>query len=140
MGGLPGSTKPRQPTGVGDGVEPALSARESDRSGSLTSVTSAQGIPQVTVMPPSTPRLMAHQWPETRPLHYGASPGKHRAAPELLNSGDDAKRVPRGIGVDPQWLLRVIQVQLLRDRAVRLDRLANAHRYTDRTPSAHQQG
>jgi hypothetical protein len=31
-------------------------------------------------------------------------------------------------------------VQLLRDRAVRLDRLANAHRYTDRTPSAHQQG
>ena len=67
---------------------------------------------------------------------------------ERLNSGDDVKRVPRGVGVDPQRLLRVIrtvleqpgaererplmrdvevsdgghrgvQVQLLRDRAVR---------------------
>ena len=28
---------------------------------------------------------------------------------ELLNSGDDAKRVPRGVGVDPQRLLRVIR-------------------------------
>ncbi len=31
---------------------------------------------------------------------------------ELLNSGDDAKRVPGGVGVDPQWLLRVIRAVL----------------------------
>jgi hypothetical protein len=76
-------------------------------------------------------------------------PGEAPAlALRLLNSGDDAKRVPRGVGVDPQCLLRVIraileqpgaererplmldvevsqgghrgvQVHLLRDRAVR---------------------
>jgi hypothetical protein len=76
-------------------------------------------------------------------------PGEAPAlALRLLKSGDDAKRVPRGVGVDPQCLLRVIraileqpgaererplmldvevgqgghrgvQVQLLRDRAVR---------------------
>ena len=45
------------------GIEPALSAWESARSG-LTALTSASDAPLVTVMDPAAPRLMAREWPE----------------------------------------------------------------------------
>jgi hypothetical protein len=45
------------------GIEPALSAWESDRSGPLTAMTWAAEAPVVTVMNPVTPGLMARQWP-----------------------------------------------------------------------------
>ena len=48
------------------GIEPALSAWESDRSGPLTALTWESGIPLATVMDPVTPGLMARQWPEAR--------------------------------------------------------------------------
>jgi len=41
------------------GIEPALSAWESDRSEPLTALTWALDAPQVTVMHTATPRLMA---------------------------------------------------------------------------------
>jgi hypothetical protein len=41
------------------GIEPALSAWESDRSGPLTALSWAPDAPLVTVMDPATPRLMA---------------------------------------------------------------------------------
>ena len=41
------------------GIEPALSAWESDRSGPLTGLTWAADAPLVTVMDPVTPGLMA---------------------------------------------------------------------------------
>jgi hypothetical protein len=44
------------------GIEPALSAWESDRSASLTALTWASDVPLVTVMNPATPGLMARQW------------------------------------------------------------------------------
>ena len=45
------------------GIEPALSAWESDRSEPLTALTWAVDAPLVTVMDPATPGLMARQWP-----------------------------------------------------------------------------
>ena len=45
------------------GIEPALSAWESDQSGPLTALTWASDTPLVTVMDPVTPGLMARQWP-----------------------------------------------------------------------------
>ena len=45
------------------GIEPALSAWESDRSGSLTALTWEPDAPSVTVVDPMTPGLMARQWP-----------------------------------------------------------------------------
>jgi hypothetical protein len=45
------------------GIEPALSAWESDRSEPLTSLSWATDAPLVTVMNPMTPWLMARQWP-----------------------------------------------------------------------------
>jgi hypothetical protein len=45
------------------GIEPALSAWESDRPGPLIALTWAADAPQVTVMDPMTPGLMARQWP-----------------------------------------------------------------------------
>jgi Phage integrase family len=45
------------------GIEPALSAWESHRSGSLTALTWASDAPLVTVTDPVTPGLMAPQWP-----------------------------------------------------------------------------
>jgi hypothetical protein len=45
------------------GIEPALSAWESDRSGPLTGPTWALYAPLVTVIDPETPGLMARQWP-----------------------------------------------------------------------------
>jgi hypothetical protein len=45
------------------GIEPALSAWESDRSGPLTTLTWATDAPLVTVIHPMTPGLMARQWP-----------------------------------------------------------------------------
>jgi hypothetical protein len=45
------------------GIEPALSAWESDRPASLTTLTWASDVPPVTVMNPATPGLMARQWP-----------------------------------------------------------------------------
>ena len=45
------------------GIEPALSAWESDRSERLTGLTRASDVPLVTVMDPVTPGLMARQWP-----------------------------------------------------------------------------
>ena len=47
------------------GIEPALSAWESHRSGLLTALTWATDAPLVTVIDPMTPRLMARQWPVT---------------------------------------------------------------------------
>jgi hypothetical protein len=47
------------------GIEPALSAWESDRLGSMTALTWAADIPLVTVMDPAAPGLMARQWPQT---------------------------------------------------------------------------
>jgi hypothetical protein len=44
-------------------IELALSAWESDRSGSLTALTWAADVPPVTLMHPVTPGLMARQWP-----------------------------------------------------------------------------
>jgi hypothetical protein len=58
------------------GIEPALSAWESDRSGSLTALTWKSDVPLVTVMDPVTPGLMARQWPVVwvqRPLHDARS-------------------------------------------------------------------
>src|SRR5262245_22455401 len=48
------------------GIEPALSAWESDRSGPLTALTWATDVPLVTVMHPAAPGLMARQWPADR--------------------------------------------------------------------------
>jgi hypothetical protein len=45
------------------GIEPALSAWESDRSGPLTTPTWESGTPLVTVKHPMTPGPMARQWP-----------------------------------------------------------------------------
>jgi hypothetical protein len=45
------------------GIEPALSAWESDRLGPLTALTWALDAPLVTVMDSVTPGLMARQWP-----------------------------------------------------------------------------
>jgi hypothetical protein len=45
------------------GIEPALSAWESDRSECLTGLAWASGAPLVTVMDSVTPGLMARQWP-----------------------------------------------------------------------------
>src|SRR5262249_29358476 len=45
------------------GIEPALSAWESGRSGSVTVLTWASDAPLVIVMDPATPGLMACQWP-----------------------------------------------------------------------------
>ena len=47
------------------GIEPALSAWESDRSGPLTDLTWASDTPLVTVVDRAIPGLMAHQWPTT---------------------------------------------------------------------------
>jgi hypothetical protein len=49
------------------GIEPALSAWESDRSRPLTALTWATEAPLLTVIAPMTPRLMARQWPVTLP-------------------------------------------------------------------------
>jgi hypothetical protein len=45
------------------GIEPALSAWESDRSEPLTALSWAVNAPLVTVMDPAIPGLMARQWP-----------------------------------------------------------------------------
>jgi hypothetical protein len=45
------------------GIELALSAWESDRSGSVSALTWAEGTPSVTVMDTRVPGLMASQWP-----------------------------------------------------------------------------
>jgi hypothetical protein len=45
------------------GIEPALSAWESDRSEPLTALSWAVDAPLVTVMDPAIPGLMARQWP-----------------------------------------------------------------------------
>jgi hypothetical protein len=45
------------------GIEPALSAWESDRSEPLTALSWAVDTPLVTVMDPAIPGLMARQWP-----------------------------------------------------------------------------
>jgi hypothetical protein len=45
------------------GIEPALSAWESDRSRPLTALSWAVDAPLVTVMDPAIPGLMARQWP-----------------------------------------------------------------------------
>jgi len=45
------------------GIEPALSAWESDRSGPLTALNWPVEAPLVTVMSPTAPGLMARQWP-----------------------------------------------------------------------------
>ena len=45
------------------GIEPALSAWESDRLGPLTALTWALDAPLVTVTDSVTPGLMARQWP-----------------------------------------------------------------------------
>ena len=47
------------------GIEPALSAWESDRSGPLTALSWASDTPLVTAMNPATPGLMARQWPNS---------------------------------------------------------------------------
>src|SRR5215831_16737174 len=48
------------------GIEPALSAWESDRSGPLTGLTWTSDAPLVTAMNPVIPGLMARQWPSAR--------------------------------------------------------------------------
>jgi hypothetical protein len=48
------------------GIEPALSAWESDRPGLLTALTWTFDAPPLTVMDPVTPGLMARQWPVAR--------------------------------------------------------------------------
>ena len=45
------------------GIEPALSAWESDRSGALTALSWVADAPLVTVMDLVAPELMARQWP-----------------------------------------------------------------------------
>ena len=45
------------------GIEPALSAWESDRSGSLTAPSWAAVAPSVIVTDPAIPGLMARRWP-----------------------------------------------------------------------------
>src|SRR5262249_1439371 len=55
-----------QPVERVTGIEPALSAWESDRSGPLTALTWATDVPLVTVMHPAAPGLMARQWPADR--------------------------------------------------------------------------
>jgi hypothetical protein len=48
------------------GIESALSAWESDRSGASAALSWAADIPLVTVIDPATPGLMALQWPKGR--------------------------------------------------------------------------
>src|SRR5262245_30154710 len=65
----PGTGKQRRPLTWGfvvervTGIEPALSAWESDRSGPLTTLSWAPDVPLVTVRDPTTPGVMARQWP-----------------------------------------------------------------------------
>jgi hypothetical protein len=66
------------------GIEPALSAWESNRSGSLTGLTWATDAPLVTVRGPVTPGLMARQWPGARQL-FGV--GLERASALTAASG-----------------------------------------------------
>jgi hypothetical protein len=64
------------------GIELALSAWESNRSGPLTILTWALNAPLVTVMNPATPGLMARQWPVA--LSFRATAGSRDAsAPEF---------------------------------------------------------
>ena len=66
MSGMPadlGFPRGTGDSGAGDGIEPALSAWESDRSGPLTALSWAVDAPLVTVRDPATPGLMARQWP-----------------------------------------------------------------------------
>src|SRR5215813_1439731 len=56
------------------GVEPALSAWESDRSRPMTALTWALDAPLVTVVDLETPGLMARQWPGSRRSQWRASP------------------------------------------------------------------
>jgi hypothetical protein len=51
------------------GIEPALSAWETNRSGPLTALTWTSDIPLVTATDPVTPGLMARQWPASQNLH-----------------------------------------------------------------------
>ena len=75
------------------GIGPALSAWESDRSGPLTALTSESDAPQVTVMDPAAPRLMAREWPEGR-SHWAMIGTRTPAAlcqpPPALRTGDSA--------------------------------------------------
>src|SRR5215475_2461047 len=58
------------------GIEPALSAWESHRSGSLTALTWASDTPLTTVVDRAVPELMARQWPAAiRQSHAAAATG-----------------------------------------------------------------
>src|SRR5215468_3622445 len=61
------------------GIEPALSAWESDRSGPLTALTWAPNVPLVTAIDRMTPGLMARQWPVARPPGYWLEAGRPRS-------------------------------------------------------------
>jgi hypothetical protein len=57
-----------------------LSAWESDRSGPLTALTWASGLPLLTVVNPAAPGLMARQWPAV----WAAGPGQATLRHPLL--------------------------------------------------------
>ena len=59
------------------GIEPGLSARESDRSGPLTALTWGLDALLVTVIDLVTPRLMARQWPVPDGPGSGWASGGH---------------------------------------------------------------
>jgi hypothetical protein len=71
------------------GIEPALSAWESDRSGPLTALIWVCDPPPVTAMDPEIPGLMARQWPGYPLWQFNDPPpaGRHIVAdlarPEL---------------------------------------------------------
>src|SRR5215470_4583843 len=71
------------------GIEPALSAWESDRSKPLTALSWASDAPLVTVIDSATPGLMARQWPVAWCHGAGIAPGNgHPAGAGCCRWGD----------------------------------------------------
>jgi hypothetical protein len=81
------------------GIEPALSAWESDRLGPLTALTWGFDAPPVTVMDPVTPGLMARQWPVPRWL-WRRRPSWQAIVRAWLHHVDRIRAdVPRGLAL-----------------------------------------
>jgi hypothetical protein len=78
------------------GIEPALSAWESDRSGPLTAMTWAPDSPLVTVEDPQAPGLMGRQWPSPGRSGYRPEP-----APLALRRPSPSDRLRQVAGPGP---------------------------------------
>src|SRR5262249_22727636 len=84
------------PVERGTGIEPALSAWESDRSGPLTALNCTANVPQVTARDRMNPGLMARQWPVARPPGYWPEAGRPRSLRWL--AFDVGQQIPHAFG------------------------------------------